>query len=332
MKLRIIIFIFSAIVSLSGYAQTYTFNHLGIEDGMSQNQVNGITKDQFGFMWFGTWDGLNRFDGYNFKVFKHRAFDTTSLSSNFISCLLTDSKGRIWIGTNGGGLNLFLPKSETFKIFYFDPIKENSLSNNSINIMLEDSQNRIWIATEFGLNLINQNDTSSEFSINQFFFQNPLTNESANEIKSIVEISKGEFLLGTNRGLINLHIQDGSKFSYNFLALHPLNQNTFEDMHIQSLYMDSLDRIWIGLREGLYLAGKLEKKGDIKLKQIKLESNMALDSKPHEINFINQDIEGKLWVGTQTGGLFICNDLEIQNFVQIRDDNSIKVRMRKSFG
>jgi ligand-binding sensor domain-containing protein len=86
-----------------------TFNHLTVEDGLSNNKVNTITQDKTGFIWFGTEDGLSRFDGYNFKIYRHDPSDSNTLSNNSIWALLEDSKGNIWIGTKDGTVNIFDP-------------------------------------------------------------------------------------------------------------------------------------------------------------------------------------------------------------------------------
>src|SRR3970282_602883 len=87
-------------VSLTAQYDNLKFKHLNSNDGLSQNFISCILQDKTGFLWFGTKDGLNRYDGYNFKVYRHDPFDTTSVSGNFIFSMYEDSKGRLWIGTD----------------------------------------------------------------------------------------------------------------------------------------------------------------------------------------------------------------------------------------
>src|SRR5215210_2004596 len=90
------------------------FEHLTIADGLSHNMVECVLEDKNGYLWFGTHDGLNRYDGYSFKVYKFDPADTASLAQNLIATLFEDSDGVIWIGTEGGGLSKFDPATEKF--------------------------------------------------------------------------------------------------------------------------------------------------------------------------------------------------------------------------
>jgi len=92
------------------------FSHISIHDGLSNNNVNCIFQDNQGYMWFGTHRGLNRYDGYNIKIYSQKSSDTHSISSSRISCIYQDKSGTLWIGTWGGGLNIFDSETEKFII------------------------------------------------------------------------------------------------------------------------------------------------------------------------------------------------------------------------
>ncbi len=130
----------------------YKFETLTIKDGLSQGMVNAIIQDQYGFMWFATNDGLNRFDGYNFSVFKNDVEDSTSIAGNFIRFLFEDTKGRLWIATADNGLDLFDRKTETFIHFKHESNNSNSISSNSVTSICEDKSGHIWVGTIQGLN------------------------------------------------------------------------------------------------------------------------------------------------------------------------------------
>jgi ligand-binding sensor domain-containing protein len=116
--------------------------------------INAIIQDQYGFMWFGTNDGLNRFDGYNFTVFKNNVEDTNSIAGNFIRFLFEDSKGRLWIATANNGLDLFDRETENFIHFKHNANNPNSISSNSISSISEDKFGHIWVGTFKGLNML----------------------------------------------------------------------------------------------------------------------------------------------------------------------------------
>ena len=138
-------------------AQTVTkaiaFDAITTNDGLSQGMVNSILQDKYGFMWFASNDGLNRYDGYKFTVYKNDPNDNNSIAENFIRYLFEDSKGRLWIATAGNGLDLFDRTTETFIHFKHNIKDPNTISDNSITSVSEDSTGGIWIGTLHGLNL-----------------------------------------------------------------------------------------------------------------------------------------------------------------------------------
>ena len=113
---------------------TIEFEHLSTDDGLSQSDVNAIYQDKQGFMWFGTHDGLNRYDGYKFTVFNPDPNDSTSINSNLIFVIDGDKKDNLWIGTTGQGLNYFDRATHKFTHFVHDKNNKNSISSNYINM------------------------------------------------------------------------------------------------------------------------------------------------------------------------------------------------------
>lgn len=129
------------------------FEHIGAEEGLSQGMVTAILQDHLGYMWFGTKDGLNKYDGRRFTIYRHDPSDSTSISDNYVFALFEDSKHRLWVGTREKGLNLFNRNENTFQHFKHEPGNPHSLSSNSITVMAEDSSGTLWIGTKrSGLN------------------------------------------------------------------------------------------------------------------------------------------------------------------------------------
>src|SRR5690606_5440024 len=108
------------------------------EDGLSQSTVNDIRQYSKGFLWFATDDVLNRYDGYEFKVYRNDSFDLFSISSNQISSIIEDFDGSLWIGTKGGGLNKFDHEQERFLRFINNPDDSKSISHNYITALFQD--------------------------------------------------------------------------------------------------------------------------------------------------------------------------------------------------
>lgn len=129
------------------------FDHLTTEDGLSYPEVSSIIQDEMGFIWIATYEGLNRFDGYEFKVYKHDRTDLNSISRNHIYSMALDTQDPdiIWIGTQDG-LNKFDRRTETFTRYLNDPNDLNSLAQNNVTHLTQDSDGILWLGTaDFGL-------------------------------------------------------------------------------------------------------------------------------------------------------------------------------------
>lgn len=144
-----------------GFSQNIKFKRISIDEGLSASSVNTVFQDSQDFIWIGTQDGLNRYDGYHIKTFKTDQNSKTSLSSNFINCMFEDKRGVIYIGTNDEGLSVFNKFTETFTN-YKAGLGSKTLSNNSIRHIAELNDNELLIATADGLNLFDK--TTKEFS------------------------------------------------------------------------------------------------------------------------------------------------------------------------
>ena len=131
----IFIFLIFSNILPQGYI---AFNHLTVENGLSQSSVMCIIQDEKGFMWFGTQDGLNRYDGYNIKVFKNNPLDSTSLINNFILGLYNDSTGNMYV-VSQGGFQKYNPLNESFIKFNKDDLKLRNAKIYTVNAFFEDT-------------------------------------------------------------------------------------------------------------------------------------------------------------------------------------------------
>lgn len=149
------LFFFFLSACLLAQSDTIRFKHLTGVDGLSQEVVNCILKDKKGFMWFGTQDGLNRYDGLKFKIYKNDPKDFSAICDKRILCLHEDQQGTIWIGTMDGGLNRFNRKEDTFRNFKDTPIASTILRSYDVKTICETPDGVLWIGTKDGLDSFN---------------------------------------------------------------------------------------------------------------------------------------------------------------------------------
>ena len=139
---QIVLFLLFSISFL--HPQNEKFKSLTVEDGLSSSDINCLLQDKLGFIWIGTDNGLNRFDGAEFKVFRNKHKNQNSISDNSVWSLYEDRQGNVWIGTKDGILNKYSPITEKFEHI---KLSDNKLSDNSITAILEDKNGSIWIGT-----------------------------------------------------------------------------------------------------------------------------------------------------------------------------------------
>jgi signal transduction histidine kinase/ligand-binding sensor domain-containing protein len=211
--------------------KTLTMDAITIRDNLSQGMINSIAQDHWGFMWFGTVDGLNRYDGYRFTVFLHDANNPYSISSNLITCIFEDSHHRLWVGTGLNGLNLFQQSSERFIRFNTTSAPPYQLSDDKIISIQEDKFGNIWVATTYGLNKITiDNSSISDRLYNQpsdagvqkiehiklgdveeFVFQEETGRKDYFEPKCYIDHS-GLIWVTTKNHIYNLTVQNSNSF------------------------------------------------------------------------------------------------------------------------
>lgn len=177
------------------------FSRFTINNGLSQSLIYAITQDQAGFMWFGTKDGLNRYDSYEFKTYYHDPFDPSSIADNAISALFTDSKGRLWIGTMNGILDQFDNKKNSFRHFL-----NSNINKGNINAITEDISGNIWVGTYGnGIFKLIFNDTEQPNHVDTVlhYINNPGDSNSLNDnfVIDVFADKSGGLWTSTTKGL-----------------------------------------------------------------------------------------------------------------------------------
>ncbi len=179
-------------------ARQIRFDHLSLDQGLSQGAVNCIVQDPRGFMWFGTQDGLNRWDGYAFTVFKQNPDEKSSVSANTIWALHADRERALWIGTDGGGLNRLDLDTAAFTVYRNDPANPASLSSNRVRAILEARDGPLWVGTDGGgLNRFDR----ARGTFTRFLRDPSNANSPAGDrIRALAESADGAIWIGSDGG------------------------------------------------------------------------------------------------------------------------------------
>jgi PAS domain S-box-containing protein len=222
------------------------FKHLTISDGLSQVCVNSIIQDKEGFIWIATHDGLNKYDGYAFKVYKPDAKNRHSIFNNIIKIVYEDNDGIIWVGTGGGGLCKFDKKTEEFTTYLNDPRDKSSISSNDVFSIFEDSKGRFWVGTfGGGLNLFDKK--TGKFN---HFISNPNQPSSigGNAIRVIVEDHLHNVWIGIDGAGLDLFNEKTNDFSH--FRHTAQSTNTISNDIVMTILVDKDNFLWLGTYDG----------------------------------------------------------------------------------
>ncbi|BAU56290.1 hybrid sensor histidine kinase/response regulator [Mucilaginibacter gotjawali] len=322
--------------SASGQVKNVKFSSLTVNDGLSQNDVKFIIKDRKGYMWFATDDGLNKYDGYSFTVYRHQPGDKHSLPSNNIVVVFEDSANNIWVGTSGGGVSLYDRQTDSFTNFQSNKEDTATLSSGDINTIFQDSKNNIWIGTYSGLNLFNQKTRK----FRRFFYVKNKDYIAGHHIYSIAEGNSGDLWLGTGGGLVQFNYQTGFtkyyvhgganslsnnqvntvfnsddgnlyigtagggidcfamiKQSFTHFTHHANNAGSLINNNVFAIKRAGHKTLWVGTEDGLDL---FDVQKGLFTQYTNEDKNIA--DKNHSINSI-LDKDGILWIGTYESGV-----------------------------
>nr|WP_295870299.1 two-component regulator propeller domain-containing protein [uncultured Chitinophaga sp.] len=317
-----------SIIATTTFAVGYPVRYLGIEDGLSNNAVTSVYQDHKGFMWFGTYDGLNRYDGYRFKIYRNKIGDSTSLVDNGIYTMADDSHHQLWVGGRRG-VSVFNPASEKFSMPAYRPVNSRALHkvNENIHIIKADENGRVLVGTEKNGLLVFDNSlyngrqmaihqhgkTITDYEVTGIRFTGTSAwifvqdiglcrYENGQQALTVVsgEIPRanclnldkaGNLLLGTDTGVFR-YVAATNKFSGNVLP---------ENSKIVHLYTDRAGTTWCASDgNGLYLVTGT----DVPARPFTSPGSRARLSS-NAVYSIYEDREGRKWIGTLRGGINI---------------------------
>jgi signal transduction histidine kinase/ligand-binding sensor domain-containing protein/DNA-binding response OmpR family regulator len=305
-------------IALSSTAQTDPVNFISLtsKDGLSSTIVNSILKDRYGWMWFATEDGLNRFDGNRFTVYRHTEKDSNSLQSNDIASLHEDRTGNIWVGSNEGFLSVYDRKNDIFL-----NIRSNKgspkFSANTIKAIYSDHTGNIWLGRYGGISIIDP--------ISRKMLKPPTAIAEARldfsqVINCFFEDSRHQMWIGTERGLF---LYNSQKNSISHFTHSDADPNSIAGNEIKAICPDSYGNIWIGTKTGLSM---LLPDGR-SFKNIIYQPGNEKTLSSNIIHTIAADPNGQLWIGTEEGLNIL--DLKSDDIVQIVPDTRKKYSLNR---
>lgn len=294
-----LIFICCMGVPGSDFNNTIRFERTGLNEGLSQGSVTCILQGRRGFLWIGTLDGLNRYDGYEFKVYRKSLSDNASLSNNLINALCEDRNGDMWIGTYEG-LNRFSRRTGKFRRFMHNEKDSGTVSSNHIAAVCEDSAGYLWIGTNGGgLNRLNTETLEIERHSSNF---GDFPDISSHYVSSIICCSNGELWVGTyGDGLYRFDPSQKRLCRYikKNDGRESLNSNS-----VMTLFEDRYGDIWIGTGNGLskYIRDKEE------IVHFHHEKSDPLSLIDNRIKGLCEDGNGNMWIATANGLCMFSHD------------------------
>ncbi|QTA82162.1 PAS domain-cintaining protein [Desulfonema limicola] len=291
------------------------FEYLTIEDGLSQSSVYSILQDKRGIMWFGTWDGLNKYDGYRFVIYKYDPQDPHSISNNSIWSIYEDSRGILWIGTENG-LNRFDREKERFIRYQHDPENPAGLAGKKVKTIAEDKNAMLWIGTEEG-GLSRFNPETGRFKNYQHHPGNS-QGLSCNDVRSICIDSQGIIWAGTWGGGLNRFDPDSGEFT--LYKHNPGNPGSLSNDFIRKVYEDQNNVLWIGTQDGGL--NSFDRKTE-KFTSCMPDPANPLSLSDKDVLSIYETRAKELWIGTYGGGLNKF-DRENQHFIHYKKSPDIK--------
>ena len=277
------------------------FDHITIENGLSQSSVNCIFQDSKGFMWFGTYGGLNKYDGNSFTVYNVRSNTSHGLRGRFIYDIKEDASGTLWLATRDKGLHKFNGETETFTWYSHDRDNPNTPGADSVLALEYDRGGILWLGTQ-GAGLDKFDPKTGTFTHYKNDGDNPHS-LSHNTVTAIYQDRTGTLWVGTQDGLNTFNPQTGTFFRYSHDPTNPSGPGNLCHPHVQAIHEDHGGTIWIGTRSGL---DKLDRQtGTFTHYKKDLQNRESLSD--NNVMSIYEDGDNTLWIGTNRGGIDVFN-------------------------
>lgn len=290
--MRLFSFMFFFLLFLGLSAQPSLITHLGVEQGLSNNQVMSITQDKDGFLWIATEEGLNKFDGLRFtRFFKHNH----QISGNELNYVLADPKEPvIWIATQRDGLNAYHYAKDSLSVFQHLDDDENSLATNDVTSITPSADGNLWLSTYHrGVEYFDKSN-----KIFTHYNTSTLTGLPSDNVWTVLDDQDGHLFIGhVSDGLSVLTL--GSNLVKNYRH-NPADPESIPGNEVRRVYKDSHQNIWVGTDRGLVLFNTE--------KEIFIRPDESLESPLNAAIFdIRQTEDNKLWITTELNGVYVLD-------------------------
>jgi signal transduction histidine kinase/ligand-binding sensor domain-containing protein/DNA-binding response OmpR family regulator len=306
------LFFFLICSSSSGFSQnqSYSFEHFGTREGLSQINANYIFQDSRGYIWIGTTDGLNRYDGYHFTIYRNDVKDKNTISGNNVSDVIEDGAGNLWVATLDG-LSKYDRRKNSFKQYKHNDKNPASLSSNIVENLVLDTYGNLWIATQAG-GLDCLNIRTNQFK-HYLHADNDPTSISDNNLDCVFEDSRHNLWVGTSAGALN-HLDTRTGIFTKF----PLKdkKNNLLGTQVHCMIEDKNHHLWVGYQDG-GLADFDPEKGTFKsYRHIAGSKDGVPGNNIYSLGFDSHD---NLWICAENGGFCIRNG-QTGNFTTYKSD------------
>ncbi|WP_289039973.1 two-component regulator propeller domain-containing protein [uncultured Zobellia sp.] len=284
-------------IALSAQFNTLKFENFETPEGLSSSTCSEIFQDKEGFLWFGTIDGLNRYNGYEFEIFRSVLNDSTSISNNRINTITEDKYGKLWVGTNNG-LNVYNKETEKFTLIdLYGPLSLSSSPRKIINDVEYDTHgNAIWVATENGVVKIELTDSGSLYNPKFSYYLNDTTNDislDSNGVNAILKDAENELWFTTDGQHLNKYNRAQDNFDRVFID----SGDPYELNHIPK-------RVFID-KDGDFLIGNDLSDMIFWIRDKNEFKHLSLADSHIPISNIYQDDNGFFWLSTDGHGIYL---------------------------
>ncbi len=293
---------------LAAQSRNIRFERISIEEGLSQGTVNCMLQDRVGFMWFGTQDGLDRYDGRRFEALAHDPDDPATLNDNWILALLEDAAtGDLWVGTQTGGLSRWRLESGSFTHYPHDALDPHSLAGDEVRALLQDRDGSLWVGlADDGLDRLDPATGVFEHFRHQSAGPDSLSHD---EVRALYRDRGGDLWVGTLGGLNRFDPETGGFHRF----LHdPADPASLSDDRVRAILEDRSGRLWIGTFGGL---DRLDRSTGA-FEHFRHDPADLSSLSDNRIRTLYEDRDGGLWIGTD--GALDLFDPASQSFIHYR--------------